>query len=293
MSQSEPVRELDIARWVDAASIDQRNFREAVHLILTAISRSSGLRSKMIMKGGMLMAIRYDSTRFTRDADFSTTDKHDKGSEVALLDELDAQIDLANDQLNYDTMCLRQSAKLNPQTPNSRFPTLHIRIGYAPRSHAGHMRRLLAKQSPTILEIDYSYDEAVYDIELLTLDDGNGLRTYGFTNLVAEKYRSLLQQPYRNRNRRQDVYDLFLLITNCGRLSDSERLQVKKHLVASCSSRGIDANLDSMSNEKVKAMAAAEYASLAGEIEGELPNFELAYRSVEDFYRQLSWNAND
>jgi hypothetical protein len=52
------------------------------------------------MKGGMLMAIRYDSTRFTRDADFSTTEKHDKGSEDALLAELDAQIDLANDQLS-------------------------------------------------------------------------------------------------------------------------------------------------------------------------------------------------
>jgi hypothetical protein len=48
----------------------------------------------------MLMAIRYDSTRFTRDADFSTTEKHDKGSEDALLAELDAQIDLANDQLS-------------------------------------------------------------------------------------------------------------------------------------------------------------------------------------------------
>lgn len=290
MSQSEPVRELDIARWVDAAPIDQRNFREAVHLILTAISRSAGLRSKMIMKGGMLMAIRYDSTRFTRDADFSTTDKHDKGSEVALLEELDAQIDLANDQLNYDTMCLRQSAKLNPQTPNSRFPTLNIRIGYAPRSHTAHMRRLLAKQSPTILEIDYSYDEAVYEVELLTLGEGSDLRTYGFTNLIAEKYRSLLQQPLRKRNRRQDVYDLFMLINSCDRLSDSELDRVKKHLVNSCKSRGIDAVQNSMSNEKVRAMAAEDYASLAGEIQGELPEFKIAYVAVQGFYEQLLWN---
>lgn len=131
----------------------------------------------------MLIRIRYDSTRFTRDADFSTTDKHDKGSEIALLEELDAQIDLANDQLNYDTMCLRQSAKLNPQAPNSRFPTLNIRIGYAPRSHAGHMRRLLAKQSPTILEIDCSYDEAVYDVELLMGCGRMALRTWWLKNI--------------------------------------------------------------------------------------------------------------
>jgi hypothetical protein len=37
----EQVREVDIAGWVDAASVEQRNFREAVHLILTAISRSA------------------------------------------------------------------------------------------------------------------------------------------------------------------------------------------------------------------------------------------------------------
>ena len=36
-------------------------FREAVHIVLTAISTSSALRSKMVMKGGLLMAIRYDS----------------------------------------------------------------------------------------------------------------------------------------------------------------------------------------------------------------------------------------
>ncbi len=286
----EQVREVDIAGWVDAASVEQRNFREAVHLLLTAISRSAGLRSKMIMKGGMLMAIRYDSTRFTRDADFSTTEKHDKGSEDALLAELDAQIDLANDQLSYDTMCLRQSAKLNPKTPDASFPTLNIRIGYAPRSHARQMRRLLAKQSPTILEIDYSYDEAVYEVEVLTLEDGSGLRTYGFTNLIAEKYRSLLQQPLRKRNRRQDVYDLFMLIKSCDPLSDSERLQVQKHLVNSCKSRDIDAKQNSMSNEIVRAMAAEDYPSLAGEIEGELPEFEIAYLAVRGFYEQLLWN---
>lgn len=282
-------RELDIARWVASAPVEQRGFREAVHIVLTAIGRSAGLRSKMVMKGGLLMAIRYDSTRFTRDVDFSTLDRHEKESERTLLDELDAQLDQVNDELSYDTLCLRQSAKLNPKTPEASFPALKIKIGYAPRSHPGHLKRLLAKQSPTILEIDYSYDEAVYEVEVLTLADGMGIQAYGFTNLLAEKYRSLLQQPQRNRNRRQDVYDLYMLLSNCDPLSIRELAQLHGNLVNSCRVRNIEALLDSMRDPQVKAMAAHEYAGLAEEIEGELPDFEFAYEAVKSFYEKLPW----
>lgn len=286
---TEVVREIDIVRWVEAASDDKKGFREAVHIVLTAISRSAGLRSKMIMKGGLLMAIRYDSTRFTRDADFSTRDRHDPASEKALLEELDAQLYQVNDELPYDTMCLIQSAKLNPKAPDASFPTLKIKIGYAPRSHSGHVKRLKAKQSPTILEIDYSYDEAVYEVEVLTLTDGEGLQAYGFTNLIAEKYRSLLQQPHRRRNRRQDVYDLHMLLSDCEVLSPAEQRQLHTHLIASCQSRNIVAMADSMRDLQVRAMAAEDYAGLAEEIEGELPDFDLAYEAVRIFYEKLPW----
>ena len=66
------IESLDIPAWVAKASANKRNFREAVHIILTAIGQSTALRTKMIMKGGMLMALRYESSRFTKDADFST-----------------------------------------------------------------------------------------------------------------------------------------------------------------------------------------------------------------------------
>lgn len=286
---TEAVREIDIVRWVEAASGDKKGFREAVHIVLTAISRSAGLRSKMIMKGGLLMAIRYDSTRFTRDADFSTRDRHDLASEKALIEELDAQLYQVNDELPYDTMCLIQAAKLNPKAPDASFPTLKIKIGYAPRSHSGHVKRLKAKQSPTMLEIDYSYDEAVYEVEVLTLTDGEGLQAYGFTNLIAEKYRSLLQQPHRRRNRRQDVYDLHMLLLDCEVLSSAEQRQLHTHLIASCQSRNIVAMMDSMRDLQVRAMAAEDYAGLAEEIEGELSDFDLAYEAVRIFYEKLPW----
>lgn len=286
---AEAVKEVDIGRWVVVAPGDKKGFREAVHIVLTAISRSAGLRSKMIMKGGLLMAIRYDSTRFTRDADFSTRERHDSASEKALIEELDAQLYQVNDELPYDTMCLIQSVKLNPKAPDASFPALKIKIGYAPRSQPKLRDRLMAKQSFTILEIDYSYNEAVYEVEVLSLTDGEGLQAYGFTNLIAEKYRSLLQQPYRRRNRRQDVYDLHMLLSDCEVLSPAEQRQLHAHLIATCQSRNIVAMPQSMRDPQVRAMAAEDYAGLAEEIEGELPDFELAYETVRTFYEELPW----
>ena len=67
-----PLHTIDIARCVDAAPPALREFRQAIHLILAAIESDAELRRGMVMKGGILMALRYRSPRFTRDIDFST-----------------------------------------------------------------------------------------------------------------------------------------------------------------------------------------------------------------------------
>lgn len=120
---SDMVEALNLPEWVEQAPKEKRHFREAVHIILSAIGGSVALRTQMVMKGGMLMALRYDSSRFTKDADFSTRDKYAKGDEDALLAELDSQLILANDQLPYDVQCRRQRAELRPARPDAHFPT--------------------------------------------------------------------------------------------------------------------------------------------------------------------------
>ena len=114
-----------------------------------------------------------------------------------------------------------QKAEMRPPRADANFPTLGLSIGYAPRSKQRELQRLIAGQAPTVVEIDYSYNEAVLDVEVLRLTDGNSLLAYSQLNLMAEKYRSLLQQPTRRRNRRQDVYDLALLLHGSNRLDAS------------------------------------------------------------------------
>lgn len=287
-----PLESLDIPAWVAKATADKKNFREAVHIILTAIGQSTALRTKMIMKGGMLMALRYESSRFTKDADFSTRDLYIQGNETELIAELDAQLALATAELPYDTSCRIQRSELKPSGADKTFPTLALNIGYAPKSNARAISRLLAKQSPAIVEIDYSYNESVLDVEVLRLIDGGELQAYSLINLMAEKYRSLLQQTVRNRNRRQDVYDLALLLNHVDRWTEAECAVLKSLIVATAESKGIQAQADSMSDPRIMEMAAKGYEDMVAEVDGTLPEFNELYQKVVRFYESLPWSPS-
>lgn len=283
------VEELDVPAWVAKAEPRERNFREAVHIILTAIANSAELASTMVMKGGMLMAIRYNSSRFTKDADFSTRNKYLEGNEDELLAELNAHIDYANESLGYDTMCRTQRYELKPKRADASFPTLTLSIGYAKRSKSSELTKLLNGQAPTIVAIDYSYNEAVFDVEVLSLGDGENIKAYSFLNLLAEKYRSLLQQPVRKRNREQDVYDINLLLGGAQELHAQEKEMLLELIINSSKERNIDAKSDSMANAEVRLMAEKGYADLAAEVQGPLPDFDAAYGAVQRLYEGLPW----
>lgn len=288
MQQS--IQTLNLQAWVDAAPADKRYFREAVDLVLSAVGASVNLRSQMVMKGGMLMAIRYNSLRFTRDADFSTRDLYRAGDEIAIVDELRRQIDLANGYSSYDTMCRLQTATLKPKGPIKTFPTLSMSVGYAPRSQPRLLQRLQAGQSPTVVEIDVSFNEAVLDAELLRLGNGHDIQVYSLINLMAEKFRSLLQQPLRKRNRRQDVYDLWLLVNGLGQFSDDETIQLAACIEASCGSKGIAVNRKSLADPMIKQMSGVGFAQLKGDVDTQdLPDFESAYQVIQAFYESLPW----
>jgi hypothetical protein len=77
------------------------------------------------------------------------------------------------------------------------------------------MKRLESNQSPSVISIDFSFNEKTYDFDFLSLDGGDNddnVKTYSLTDLMAEKYRSVLQQKVRERNREQDIYDINYLL---------------------------------------------------------------------------------
>lgn len=283
------MNEVEIDAWVAQAPQGQQGFREAVHIILDGIGHSQNLSARMVMKGGLLLAIRYDSSRYTRDLDFSTKDKYTAESADVLLAELREGLVTAEDRLSYDTLCRLQSHKVQPKGENKTHHSLALKIGFANRSNAGQMARLELGTSTQVVEIDYSFNEAVFDVEVLKLDGGATIHSYTLNNVLAEKMRSLLQQPARRRNRRQDVYDIWLLLESGPALIAEELAKIHEILVVSCGSKGIVPDIHSMESEEVVSMARTGYQELAADVDGELPSFDEAMGRVVALYRSLSW----
>jgi predicted nucleotidyltransferase component of viral defense system len=240
----------------------------------------------MVMKGGILLAVRYQSSRFTTDLDFSTTLTRGDLNFPEFRENLESSLAIVVADSDYSLDCRIQRFRLNPPKEDAQFSNLELSVGYAYKGSAKH-KKLLLLQSPTAIQIDFNLNEPILSIEALQFGKGADLHAYAFPDLVAEKFRALIQQATRNRFRRQDVFDLnFLLSTPEGGTSKSEVLQ---SLLEKAQSRGIVPTPDSLADPEIRRRAQHDYATLADEVEGELPNFEKSYEQVEAYYRSLPW----
>jgi len=285
------VQPKNIESWVDRAPRVQLEFRRAVHTILLAITRQQGLKDTMVMKGGMLMAIHYDSIRFTKDVDFSSSLEASSVSAAFLEDAFTKGLREVVEVLDYGLDCRLQKCVLQPSN-NSKasFPSYEITIGFAQKGTAKH-KRLLRGASPSVVSIDFSLNEKIINIDSVSLDEENEIQAYGIYDLIAEKFRSLLQQTSRNRYRRQDVYDLKLLIDRLGNLEGKN--EILQSLIEKAESRRLMVNLASLDDPEVKRRAEVEYHTLADEVEGDLPIFDVIFSEVLEFYKNLPWIEHD
>lgn len=282
--------ECNIIDWVeDAPNAKNKAFRQAVQTILSAIASDKDLKASMILKGGILLAIRYSSHRYTKDLDFSTDKKLGKEiTQESVCKTLDSSLSQMVEQLDYDLDCRVQSSKQNPRDPDATFPSLKMKIGYAYKGSPSH-KRLLTKQSPDTISIDYSLNESIPNIEDLRINLEDGILAYSLTDLIAEKYRSLLQQVSRNRTRRQDVYDLNLLIEKLDDIDGAEKSKILSSLITKSEARKIYPEVHSFDEPELKARAQKDYLTLEDEVSEKLPNFDEIFDKVAAFYRALPW----
>jgi len=193
--------------------------------------------------------------------------------------------------IEYDIDCKLQSFKTNPKPEtNPTFPTINIKIGYADKQKTNAIAKLNKGLSPNIVKIDYSFNEITQQIDSIQLEDGKELQAYSYTDLVAEKFRAILQQKVRKKKgRRQDLYDLYRLFTNYGSLRGIEALHTLESLIIKSKSRDLKINQTSIRDETVIKKLKSEYHSLEDEIEGELPDFDYALEMVTAEYEKLPW----
>lgn len=283
-----------IETWIyNAKSLSDKDFRKAVHIILHAISIDSLLRLNMIIKGGILLAIKYNSDRFTNDIDFSTSIKYEQFDEKKFISILEKKLSESVIHFTeYSIECKLQTFKTKPKPEtNPTFPTICITIGYANKSDKRELERLKHKRSIKIVSIDYSFNEQTQKIDNIYLDDGFEIKAYSYTDLVAEKYRAILQQKVRRKKgRRQDLYDLHRLFSIHGALKGFDAQHTLNSLIIKSKSRDLEIDKYSMRDDKIIEKLKEEYSNLEDEIEGTLPEFTAALKIVTDTYEELPWD---
>lgn len=281
--------ECDIAAWVQGApDAVQRELRQAVHTVLVAIGRSSDLQPQMIMKGGILLAIRYKSSRYTRDIDFSTAQRFADFDEQKFRAEFERRLAVAVEELDYGVDCRVQSYSVTPRRRNADFQTIQMTVGHAEKGTKKHAH-LVAKHCPDVVDVDYSFNEQTESVDQLRLSDGTVIHAYSFLDLVAEKIRALLQQELRNRVRRQDAYDLYRMLKGTPVTDEALKGLILDALTSKAASRGLTVRRDSMANQEIIERSKKEYPQLADEILEDLPPFEDVYGFVRSFYESLPW----
>ncbi len=202
-----------IIPWVQAATdLKSRELRQAVHTVLVAFSMAPRLPKTYVMKGGILLALQYGGDRFTRDIDFSTAATPAELGVDSVQEELAQALATAVEHLNYGLDCRIQRTELRPPGPEASWPTLTMTIGYAPKLDTKRHKHVLRLNATDILSLDLSYNEVITAIDFVDIPGGAQIQASTLADLVAEKYRAILQQPGRRRTRRQDAYDLYRLL---------------------------------------------------------------------------------
>ena len=277
-----------VIRWVAESPAEQLAFRQCVHTLLMAIAHDPFLRSHMILKGGILMALRYRSPRFTTDLDFSSQDHLADVRPETVSETLGSSLAMMVAQLDYGLDCRVQGIRVQPaDSPEYRFPNIELKIAYAYRGSPGH-KRLTQGRGTQILTIDFNLNEPILAVEELKIDGGS-FEAYALTDLISEKLRSLLQQVLRHRNRRQDIFDVAQLLKHP--ISEEQKKVILDSLKTKANSRAFEPLPTSFSDPELRERAEKEYHTLSDEMAGDLPDFDVIFREVREFYESLPWNA--
>ena len=282
-------RFVDVAAWVDSADGDpvKRRQRQATHILLAAIAR---LRPPytLYLKGGLLLGLVHNSPRMTGDIDLTARFSPRRGIDAEIGSALNHILPETAAMLGYVGVRTEVSGvrilpkKYADDIERASFPALRITVRHV--SGSGNRKRT------DHVKVDVSFNEPVSGAaDILDIGDGIELHAYGLVEVIAEKYRALLQQARRQRRRRQDVYDLDFLQARLA-FDDSRKAEILYALFGKCQARGLVPDIDSLDDPEIRERSGAEWSTLEMET-GSLPDFGRCFGNVRRFYRQLPWPA--
>ena len=164
----------------------------------------------------------------------------------------------------------------------ARAPALKIKIIHTVKTPQGRTQEFY-------FDIDLSFNEPVGEVEILGLEDGRHFYAYALVDLIAEKYRAILQQVSRRRERHQDVYDLHYLTAD-NDIDDAGKRQILDVMMEKSRARTIEPTKDALDDPEIRRRSEARWGSLDLEI-GSAPAFSTCFDQVRTFYESLPWES--
>jgi len=291
---SEYLLDVDVSAWVEESHNNPLVYqqRQTIEIVLNTIAMTDHLNRKMFLKGGILMGLAYSSPRQTVDIDLTTTLETTSQIHENLREKLDHGFLKATAILGYPDMIVQihsikeYSRKMTILT--ATFPALKLKITSAKRNT--HQEITLKRGKPTniIIEMDVSFNEPLLEqSQIIKLTDGHELLAYGLVDLVAEKYRAILQQIPRRRRRPQDIYDLNRLIQH-EMIDADNHSRILDAIKEKSRARGIEPKQDSLDDPEIKYRCKAGWQSLKLELD-DVPEFETCFANTVAFYHNLPW----
>jgi hypothetical protein len=286
-------RDVALSDWVEQARADPVRHRErqVTEILLYAIGITPQLKNTLVLKGGILMSLAHGSYRQTGDVDFTATVEPEPYAS-ALKEALNRALPRAAADIGYvDLVCAVQRFHYKPRPEgfaDFAAPALQLAIGYAERGGRAEAQ-LKGGVSPRVLQVDISFRERVIRAAELVIEAPEvTIQTYAVEEIIAEKFRALLQQPLRNRSRRQDVFDIDWLIERY-QPDATMRTTILQALLAKSADRAMSPRPNSLDVPEVKDRAKAEWNTLRVEIGNRLPEFDATFARVAAFYAGLPW----
>lgn len=285
---------VNLEEWVEQKQADPVAHlqRQATEILLTSISQIPLLHDHLFLKGGILMSVLFDSARQTSDVDFTTDMAPEDEVPAHIIDALNQRFEITSTKLGYtDIVCKIQGYKTQPKKrglSGGSWPAIKANLAFAKIDSAQH-KRLKKGNCTNIMSIDISFREPVDAIQIMQINtSGNDIKAYSLIDVLAEKLRAILQQPIRNRTRRQDIYDVAHLI-NYFPLSAEEQAHLQKTLIQKCKARHFTPDKKGLANWEVRKRSESEWDNMKAELDDPLPDFNQTYNQVQTFYESLPW----
>jgi predicted nucleotidyltransferase component of viral defense system len=291
MTLNYPLTFSSIREWCNTSGtpVSEGRVRFAQYAILHAIASSQALSKVLVFKGGNALDFIWQPNRSTRDLDFSADmtmiepnlDPIKFGESVKNF--LQTSLVVAREQL--DVRCAVYSVRKNPRAPGSTFVTFDISLGYALPDQATLIKRMsLNIQHAQTIPVEISLNEPICADESIDVHATNTLRVSTIEDIVAEKLRALLQQPIRNRTRRQDLLDIAVILQEQPAIDHS---LIADFLQRKSAARDVPVSRSAFHDPEIARRAASDYDALQQTTRKLFIPFEEALRNVLEFTDSL------